>query len=162
MTEIIAHYVWKNVDRRGDDECWPWLAGYNKRGGHGVAYIGNQKSMSAPRAVYQLMVRPLDRDEELDHLCRNPICVNPAHLEPVTHLVNVRRGRAGATTRARCASITHCPQGHEYSPGNTRLGKLQNGYVARSCRTCSMARASVSNARVAAERLAARTAKAAA
>lgn len=139
--EIIAHFVWAKVDRRGPDECWPWLGGYNKRGGHGVAYVGNGKSMSAHKAVYTLMVAPVPPGLVLDHVvCQNPICVNPAHCEPVTQQVNVQRGRVGAANKARCAAITHCPQGHEYTPENTKMGKLKNGHMARQCRECGRIR----------------------
>jgi hypothetical protein len=37
----------------------------------------------------------------LDHLCRRPACVNPDHLDPVAHRVNVIRGAAPAISRAR-------------------------------------------------------------
>lgn len=35
---------------------------------------------------------PVPEGMELDHLCRNRWCINPDHLEPVTHAENVRRG----------------------------------------------------------------------
>lgn len=140
--EIIARFVWAKVDRKGPDECWPWLGGKNSSGaGHGVAYVGNGRSMSAHRAVYQLMVRPLSPREVVDHLCRNPICVNPDHLEPVTQKTNVARGRVGETNKARGAAITHCPQGHEYTPANTYVyHQAKTGKTMRQCRSCKRRR----------------------
>jgi hypothetical protein len=137
--DIIAHFVWPHVDRRGPDECWPWTGNVNtSRAGHGVAYIGNERSMSAARAVYQLSIRPLERHEVIDHLCRNPLCVNPAHLEPVTQAVNVQRGRVREANLARAAAITHCPQGHEYTPDNTYWYQAKNRKApARHCKTCA-------------------------
>lgn len=98
---IDPGYVWPKVDRRGDGECWPWLAGRNKSGGHGIAYVGNQKSMAAHRAVYEILVGPIPDGLVLDHLCRNAGCVNPAHCEPVTQAENVRRGRVADANRER-------------------------------------------------------------
>lgn len=48
----------------------------------------------AYRVVYELAVGPIPAGLVLDHLCRVIACVNPAHLEPVTHAENVRRGAA--------------------------------------------------------------------
>jgi hypothetical protein len=45
----------------------------------------------AHRAMYEFMVGPIPEGLELDHLCRNPPCVNPGHLEPVTRQENMRR-----------------------------------------------------------------------
>lgn len=74
----------------------------------------------------------------IDHLCRNPLCVNPDHLEPVTNSENVRRAAAagayegnGAHHRAK----THCPKGHPYSGEN--LYRTPSGK--RKCRECERA-----------------------
>jgi hypothetical protein len=66
---------------------------------------------------------------ELDHLCRNRACVRFDHLEPVTHVENVRRSPIGNGAK------THCPQGHAYSPENT----YQYSY-GRICRPCNLTR----------------------
>lgn len=79
-------------------------------------------------ALYELLVGPVPGGLELDHLCRNPPCCNPAHLEPVTHAENMRR--AGL-------AVTHCKHGHEYAEANTYLDKRGR----RSCRECNRLRA---------------------
>jgi hypothetical protein len=78
---------------------------------------------------------PIPSGLEIDHLCRVPACVNPEHLEPVTHQENVRRGRLAQTNSERAARITHCPRGHAYDEFNTYRSKTG----ARRCRTCSRA-----------------------
>ena len=82
----------------------------------------------AHRVSWELLVGPIPEGLELDHLCRNHGCVNPDHLEPVTHAVNVRRGRGGTSW----AQKKHCPQGHPYDDANTYLYRGR-----RSCRECS-------------------------
>lgn len=73
--------------------CWLWTASDNGRG-YGRVYFGGVLSQ-AHRAVYELLRAPIPSGHELDHLCRVTFCVNPDHLEPVIHRVNVRRGKAG-------------------------------------------------------------------
>ena len=68
----------------------------------------------------------------LDHLCRNTLCANPNHLEPVTTRVNVLRGESPS---AHAARATHCPQGHPLNDQNMRV---YSG--ARVCLPCKRAR----------------------
>jgi hypothetical protein len=108
-----------------DAPCWQWAG---KSGKHGYGY---HRDRPAHRAVYELLVASVADGLDLDHLCRNRLCVNPAHLEPVTHAENCRRGIAGEVTRARMLAKTHCAQGHEWTPENTMQTARQ-----RKCRTC--------------------------
>jgi hypothetical protein len=122
---------WSYVDRSGD--CWEWK-GSHSRSGYGCFCFNNKRRM-AHRIAYEYVVGAIPAGLVIDHLCRNRACVNPAHLEPVTNRENVVRGIGGALLKARNASITHCPQGHEYTPDNTRLDKKRS----RNCRICERA-----------------------
>ena len=68
--------------------CWLWLGstnkGYGRKSYHGKLEYGHRLS-------YKLYIGPISDEMELDHLCRTPCCVNPDHLEPVSHTENVRR-----------------------------------------------------------------------
>jgi len=70
--------------------CWVWQRAKTELG-YGVARADG-KNQYAHRMMYEREVGPIPDGLSLDHLCRNPSCVNPAHLEPVTHGENLRRG----------------------------------------------------------------------
>ena len=76
------------------DGCWIWN-GRLSDDGYGVLDLswrgGGPKSCYAHRAAYELLVGPIPDGLELDHLCFVRSCVNPAHLEAVTHVENLRR-----------------------------------------------------------------------
>jgi hypothetical protein len=110
-------------------DCWTWLG--TKSRGYG-SYSVDGRPVLAHRWVYQHLVRRLDRLETLDHLCRNRLCVNPDHLEPVSHAVNVARGMSGQHNAVK----TSCAQGHPYTPENTRHPRRGG----RSCITCQRER----------------------
>lgn len=120
---------WSKVDRRGPSDCWVW-AGGTFWFGHGRFSLG-RKTVMAHRFAYELLVGPIPEGLVLDHLCSNPPCVNPAHLEPVTSSENVRRGRGATAMREK----THCPQGHPYDEQNT----YRRPSGGRICRECSRA-----------------------
>ena len=107
--------------------CWPWLGATTTSGYGVIRYEGRQEM--AHRVAFKLAYGPIPEGLVLDHLCRTPGCVNPAHLEAVPQRENCRRGIKGVLT-------TRCPQGHEYTEENTRLIPNRYGGDGRSCRTC--------------------------
>jgi hypothetical protein len=70
--------------------CWVWLLHTTKKGYGRMNYKGRNRY--AHRVLYEQMKGEIPAGKILDHKCRNPICVNPDHLEPVTIAVNNRRG----------------------------------------------------------------------
>jgi hypothetical protein len=120
--------------------CWEWQ--YNLVNGYGQHHVNirridreagrRQKAVLAHRFAYEFLVGPIPGGLTLDHLCRNRACVNPAHLEPVTHRVNILRGVGLAANNAR---KTHCRHGHLLAGDNVRLTATGE----RVCRTCRRA-----------------------
>lgn len=103
--------------------CILWT-GCVDRNGYGGKSV-NGRRMMAHRWAYEQRYGPIPSGLEIDHLCRVHACVNPEHLEAVTHRENTRR----ANHREACV------HGHAYIPENTlweRDGK-------RKCRTCRAA-----------------------
>lgn len=82
--------LWTKVQIGPD--CWEWLGARNSDG-YPVLWDGARLTY-AYRIAYEMIVGKVPEGMELDHLCSNRWCVNPGHLEPVSHLVNVRRAFA--------------------------------------------------------------------
>ncbi|OBK92611.1 hypothetical protein A5646_03270 [Mycobacterium sp. 1245499.0] len=74
-----------------DPICWTWTAA-STNGYGSVCY--QKRTWSTHKLSYTLLVGPVPNGLTIDHLCRNKLCCNPAHLEPVTNTENLRRGRA--------------------------------------------------------------------
>ena len=112
-SSLLPERFWSKVEI-GEGGCWRWT-GDNKNGGYGMFAFDGRKQF-AHRVAYKVLQGPIGDGLVIDHLCRVPCCVNPSHLEVVTHKVNILRG-VGVT--ALNAVKTHCPKGHEYSIENT-------------------------------------------
>lgn len=108
--------------------CWEWQGNISSTG-YGGFYFGSadphssHKMGTAHRFAYEHWVGPVPKGLELDHLCRNRLCVNPWHLEPVTPDENKRR--MGVANRR-----VYCRRGHELTESNT---------YRRQCRICKNA-----------------------
>jgi len=127
----VADRFWEKVDRHGPDDCWEWR-GPVRGVGYGGFYF-NGAAEYAHRFAYQLTHgSPPPDGMDIDHLCRNRLCCNPAHLEAVTHQENIRRGD---TLPAMNAAKTHCVNGHPFAGRNLHV--LPSG--ARRCRACNAA-----------------------
>jgi len=116
--------------------CWLWVGALDPCG-YGRITSGprkNVKEEKAHRVSYRERHGAIPDGKELDHKCRVRCCVNPDHLEAVTHLENMRRGIVGTWQKAR----THCPRGHEYSAENT-----YTEHGRRHCRECGRIRGRV-------------------
>ena len=115
------------------DYCWNWIGTVNKSKhmGYGVFWLNN-KSVAAHRVAYKIYIGDIPYDLQVDHLCRNRLCVNPDHLEAVTAKVNILRGNGLAAVNAK---KTHCINGHEFTPENSmpRPG-------GKDCRECKRKR----------------------
>lgn len=74
------------------DECVLWGGRINNKG-YGLAWSPTSNGAAAHRVVYERLIGPIAAGLQLDHLCRNRDCVNPAHMEPVSPSENYRRAR---------------------------------------------------------------------
>lgn len=122
---------WDKCIPEPNSGCWLWTA-HLSWNGYGWFSFGYRKAC-AHRVAYTYLAGEIPAGLDLDHLCRNRCCCNPAHLEPVTRSENLRRGRNGDVIRMRAALITHCPKGHAYDAENTYRHPRNGG---RGCLTC--------------------------
>lgn len=111
--------------------CWEW--GLNKSPeGYGLAWRDG-RMRAAHRVFWEEANGPIPDGLPLDHLCINPSCVNPDHLEPVTHLENVRRSRRAKLTVEDVADIkaspdeSHAELGRRYGVSWTVIWSIRNG-----------------------------------
>lgn len=123
---------WKFVHKDGPlfrgTPCWIWTGKKNK--GHGGFWV-NGTTVPAHRFAYELLVGAIPDTMTIDHLCWNRPCVNPAHMEPVPHSVNILRSPIALASINH--SKTHCFRGHEFTPENTLW---ERSGAKRVCRTC--------------------------
>ena len=125
----VVDRFWAKVDKNGPNGCWLWMGSRTSNGyGRIKPEGGGSTNLVAHRFSFSLVHGEIPPEMDLDHLCRNPPCVNPDHLEVVTTQMNLLRGIGFPAVHAR---KTHCPQGHPYDLLNTRIARGR-----RYCRIC--------------------------
>jgi len=119
--------------------CWLWKASRQNKGyGQVMRKVdGRWRLLLAHRFIYELLVGPIPLGMELNHICHQRGCVNPGHLEVVTHRENMLAagssvGRPLRAVNARSSARTECPRGHAFTAENT--GRKRDG--SRRCKTC--------------------------
>lgn len=95
-------------DRCYATPCWIWT-GTTSSDGYGKVTIAGRK-LYAHRAMYEQEVGTIPLRHDIDHLCGQPSCVRPDHLEAVVHAVNIRRGRGAKLTDEQVEAIRADPR----------------------------------------------------
>jgi hypothetical protein len=108
--------------------CWIWT-GSKTPLGYGKLSV-NRRNTYAHRLAWEYLRGPIPDGLVIDHLCRNPSCVNPAHLEPVTQQVNTQR--KVMPVKPDAPPKTHCIHGHNLSGSNLYIAPSG----VQSCREC--------------------------
>lgn len=122
-TRPLEERLWEKIEIPDRVGCWVWR-GCVRPDGYGV--IGKEGGRGAGlyrvhRLVYELKVGPIPDGMSIDHLCKNTVCVNPDHLQPVP---------PGENTWRAFLLHAYCPKGHVLPP------KPERGKRRQQCREC--------------------------
>lgn len=107
--------------------CWQWHGAKSEKGYGSFSFMG--RALPAHRVAYVLWKGRVLAGLQVDHICNNRACVNPAHLQLVTDHQNKILGKI------RRLRATHCPNGHELSEDNLVSWRLKSSGF-RGCLTC--------------------------
>lgn len=123
---------WDKVAKADGDKCWGWMGPVTHDGYSYYPRTNGRRKYAHIIAWEATNGSHVPTGLELDHKCRNRQCVNPLHLEPVTHRVNMLRGE---TVASKNASKTHCKYGHELISPNIKI-VVQRDSTRRVCLLC--------------------------
>lgn len=115
--------------------CWEWTGHtvHNRGPAYGQVRVCGKQCV-VHKYVYENLVELVPEGLELDHLCRNGLCANPDHLEPVTHSENMQRAaliHSGWGQWKRRLRVS-CRKGHVFTEDNL----YHRSDEKRECRQC--------------------------
>lgn len=94
---------WDEQDRGYTTACWIWRGSLNQQGYGQLSMGGHHRA--AHYVVWEMHRPAVSSGLVLDHLCFQPACVNPDHLEPVTYVENTRRRRTTKLSMQKVGEI---------------------------------------------------------
>jgi hypothetical protein len=114
-----------------DNGCWQWQGAKhysNNKIPYGQLRISRTKLKMAHIISYEVFIGKIPAKMDIDHLCKNTLCVNPKHLEAVSHKINCQRRKD--------SGLPHCIYGHKYTKKTSYFNS--KGY--RKCKICRVLR----------------------
>lgn len=122
---VLRRYISQRINVSGTG-CWEWS---RSTGSHGypqgsVSKVTGKRVSLAHRLSYMAHIGDIPEKMQVDHTCKNRICVNPDHLEAVPQHVNIRR------QFGFCDDISVCAHGHSGHMARNKRGEL-------FCRECT-------------------------
>lgn len=138
-TAEIREVIAANIQVDPCTGCWGWTGPVTNKGYAQLTWKRKNlaRESGAHRISYVAHVGEIPTGLVIDHLCRNPLCVNREHLEPVQQIENA--WASAQTLAVKNGTKTHCPQGHLYDAGNTYWYGPDSRW--RQCRKCLSAHA---------------------
>lgn len=130
MKKSVEQRILDSITFCPNTGCWFWLKYTDKRG-YGIIGVGPQPRL-AHRVSYETFNGPINSGNDIHHCCRNKCCVNPNHLQQMTHSEHSKLDNVVAVLSS---SKTKCPHGHNYSGDNVKLVNKK-----RICVTCARQR----------------------
>lgn len=124
LPKNIREKIWVNPETG----CWEWIGSLTAPNGYAQIGINGDKIV-VHNLVYELLIGKMDDGLEPDHICLIKRCVNPEHIEPVTHSENVKRAQSLLPKK------THCPSGHEYVGDNLYVNPNTEFKHCRKCQS---------------------------
>lgn len=126
----VEERLFSRVVSSGKFDCWVWTGGTITKGYGHMGASPRWKTKKVHRISYELLIEPIPAGLQIDHLCNNPPCINPGHLEVVDARTNILRGNGSAAQRAR---QTHCKRGHRFTQENTYITPSRENRICRIC-----------------------------
>lgn len=104
---------WAKVQGGSVEECWLWTGAKSRD-------YGQYAGVPAHRVAYEMLRAEVPDGLVMDHVCCNPPCVNPWHLEPVTYSTNTTRSVDRGATNTPIMNPANAPRYH-YNPAYVRV-----------------------------------------
>ena len=117
MKKNTMETFWSRIDRQGPDECWNWTGTIGNHG-YGVMRLEGKYILAHRKAYFQHYGH--DAPHDVDHICRNRRCVNPAHLREATRGQNLANSPSRTTLPK---GVSFCKQTKKFIAQITVKGK---------------------------------------